>query len=506
MTYAAQQECELVLALRTFDTDAVSRTATVTNLPDVVAAVRDAGITRIVVEGVVRGLPPLHLRPSQHLVGGNQRATLVFLDDVDGVRLSQDNTLAGLDIRVSASRRAVFNDTEVEHLGTLRLHDITTTGRVQIVASNRVRGGAVTIEELDILEADTRALLERPELLGVGVLQGAITIWNQQPDEGVVISAELRGVRVGSDSSPVRGSGVLVAGSDRHGGQLKVSVLETDRVVTDSGIADGSSDTICGGVFVVYGAYVENVHTRGPVTTHGVNSMVLDNWGLVDLWDVEAPLTSYGPTGVGFVNFGTIKTLRVRAPIETHGVGGRGFNAYPLDDTLRGPTIGVAEFDTITTHGDGAVAVQVGQSIGRLVVHGDIRTRGGEGDSLVRGKITRVVAHAISVQDSGHLGELEVDGEVASTGAGAAAVDVRGEIGAMSVARGIQALGAGADGIQLNGGTLNLRGTRVRAADGAAVRVGASGSIQLNDVDARGEHGDVVTAHADDSVSGQGGQ
>ena len=41
---------------------------------------------------------------------------------------------------------------------------------------------------------------------------------------------------------------------------------------------------ITGGVFVVYGAHVKKVVNRGPVTTYGVNDMVLDNWGIVNEW------------------------------------------------------------------------------------------------------------------------------------------------------------------------------------------------------------------------------
>jgi hypothetical protein len=76
---------------------------------------------------------------------------------------------------------------------------------------------------------------------------------------------------------------------------------------------------------------VREVINNGPVTSYGVNDMVLDNWGVVDNWTAYAPLTSYGRSGVGFVNFGAITTLRVQGPIETHGVGARGFNVYRLD-------------------------------------------------------------------------------------------------------------------------------------------------------------------------------
>jgi hypothetical protein len=167
----------------------------------------------------------------------------------------------------------------------------------------------------------------------------------------------------------VRGSGVFVAGAGGSGGRLEVSVLETGHVFTDGGILDGSHDTISGGVFVVYGC------------------------------------------GVGFVNFGTITSLRLAAPVQTHGVGARGFNVYRLEGHA-GPSVETAEFDRIVTHADAAIGIQIGQPIGRLVVHNGIHTHGGAGDSLVRGVITRLSAHALSIQAGGRIGSVDISGAV----------------------------------------------------------------------------------------------
>jgi len=341
--------------------------------------------------------------------------------------------------------------------------------------------------------ADVRDRAERPALLGVGALQGAFTLWNQQPDSEVVVTAELRGLSAGRAGAPVGGSGVLVAGAmpDGSGGRLDVSVLETGPVVTDGGIAEGSHDRISGGVFVIYGAHVREVINNGPVTTHGVNDMVLDNWGVVDNWTAYAPLTSYGRSGVGFVNFGSITTLRTHAPIETYGVGARGFNVYRLDG-FAGPTVDTVDFDQITTHADAAIGIQIGQPIGTLIVRKGIHTEGGAGDSLVRGVITRLSAHALSIQPGGRVEAVEVGGALASTGADVVAVDVRGEVGTMHVAGGIYAGGAGADALRLEGGTLSLHDTEVSASGGAAIRLTANAGIQLSGVHAKGAHGDVV--------------
>ena len=138
--------------------------------------------------------------------------------------------------------------------------------------------------------------------------------------------------------------------------------LETDAIYSDGGSAPGTPDQITGGAFTVYGAHVDTVRNRGPVTTYGVNDMVLDNWGVVDRGTAEAKITSFGPSGIGFVNFGILQELKVNAPIETFGQGARGFNVYT-------GTVNLADFDRVVTHADGSVGIQISQPIGRLVVH-----------------------------------------------------------------------------------------------------------------------------------------
>jgi hypothetical protein len=67
----------------------------------------------------------------------------VFGTGVDGVRLTRDNEISGLRIYADPDRRAVFNDTAVQTLGTIRLGGLIVTGQVQIVARGQVRAGHV---------------------------------------------------------------------------------------------------------------------------------------------------------------------------------------------------------------------------------------------------------------------------------------------------------------------------------------------------------------------------
>src|SRR6185437_10997819 len=88
----------------------------------------------------------------------------------------------------------------VANLGRIELRNVMTTGRVQILARDKVRGGRVDVNGLDIIAADTRAEKERPHGYGVYVLHGAFTLWNMQFDDSVLVSANLVGPRISLDT------------------------------------------------------------------------------------------------------------------------------------------------------------------------------------------------------------------------------------------------------------------------------------------------------------------
>jgi hypothetical protein len=274
----------------------------------------------------------------------------------------------------------------------------------------------------------------------VQVVPGAFTLWNQQIDPAVTITADLTGLVVGRPGAPVHGSGIFVSGAGETGGRLIVSRLETGAVDSDGGIAPGTADRIAGGVFTVYGAFVDHVCNRGPVTTYGANDMVLDNWGTVDRWVAEAKVTSHGPSAIGFVNFGTIGTLTVKAPIETFGQGARGFNVYS-------GTVHVAEFDRVVTHADGAVGIQISQPVGSITVLRGLETFGSVGDSLVKGVVMQLPATAFSVKPGGSARKISIAGGLISHGAGIDPLQIQGTIESLEIVGGFGPLGGGFAGI-----------------------------------------------------------
>jgi hypothetical protein len=415
-----------------------------------------SGETSIEVQGEISGMPMITIGPGVSLNGGSLRFS------AKGVRLTSDNTLTAITITTAEHELAILNDTTVSDLGTITLRDVTATGQVQLLIRDSIRAGHIEVDGLNVVTADLRGRMERPHGFGVDAMQGAFTVWNQQADPAVQITSQILNVSAGTAATPVRGSGVFVGGHGDWngmadgGGVLNVSTLSTGEIHTDGGIAPGTPDLISGGVFVISGAFVENVINQEPVTTNGQNDMVLDNWGSVQTWTAKAPVTSNGPSGIGFVNFGHIDLLDVQAPIETNGPGARGFNVY--DGSLR-----EARFASIATHGDGSVGVQVSKDLPILEIAGDLTTGGGEGTSLVKGVQVVLKAIALSIKPGGHIGSAKIGGKIATAGDGVTAVEFEGHIETLAVTGGITTTGADSDGVHIIGADTILGGITITA-------------------------------------------
>ena len=419
-------------------TEAQNRTqraqAIITTAESLIAATKDTSVRQLIIEQDLEALPTIALLPGQELRSKGARSTLTFLPDSDGLQVSANNCVVDIDLRASSDKRALFNSCEVTDIGRIELRNISTVGRVQILAADKVRAGHIEINGLDIISADTLSEVQRPHEYGVEVLQGAFTLWNLQPDPEVILSANLIGLSAGRLGAPVLGSGIFVGGAGEKGGRVNIQHLETEAVYIDGKIAPGTPDQISGGVFTVYGAYADVVVNHGPVVTYGTNDMALDNWGVVDRWIAKQKILTLGASGIGFVNFGKLGELRVEAPIETYGQGARGFNVYA-------GTVEVAQFDRILTHGDGAVRVQISQPIGELRVARGIETLGGSGESLVKGKLKYLSAVALSIMPGASARSVVIEGGLKTNGKDIAPLEQHGSIDTLKISGGFVAVG-----------------------------------------------------------------
>jgi hypothetical protein len=405
-------------------------TVTVSTLAEFFVAIEDEEAAIVALDTDLTSVPSFTLPPGKSIQGRGTDVRILFAQDQDGLVLTRDNRIVNLRLETQPERRAIFNDTSVTSFGTMRLRDVTTVGRVRILARDAVRNGRVEIDGLDIIAADTRAEAERPHGFGVSVLQGAFTLWNLQLDPNIQIEASLLRLSAGREKVPVHGSGIFIGGAGAGGGGVQVSQLETGAIYSDGGIDPGTADVISGGVFIVHGCHAGTVRNHEHVTTYGPNDMVLDNWGEVDVWIAHAPITSFGPSGIGFVNFGALHDLRVEAAIETFGKGARGFNVY--DGTLD-----LADFQRIVTHGDGAVGIQISKPVGRIVVRSGIETFGGVGDSLVKGVVTKLSAAALSIKSGGVVQSIDVSGGFKTNAPGSTPIDIEGSVASFRVSDGI---------------------------------------------------------------------
>lgn len=382
---------------------------------ELLEALRETGPQIIRVHGGISDAPTLSLGPGQELEGAHAGASIRFDPDVDGLEITSGNRVANLALTASPDRRALFNDTSQPTLGRIVLDHLTLHGQLQIIASGRLRSGELRAADIHIRAADTRTRKERASGNGVWVLQGAFTLWNQQPAAESVITATLDHVRIGAPDAPVCGGGVFISGhAERNAGRVLLDRVAVESIYADSGLAPGTTSLVAAALFILHGAEAERVTCAGSIETLGANCVALDNWGIVDTWTAASGLRTHGPSAIAIINAGRLNILEIRGSIETFGEGARGMSIYA--DT------GSVELGTVVTHGNAACGVHITRPMERLVVREGIATYGESGESLVKGHITRMPADGLSVCRPATIDTLEILGTIKVHGRGAAAI------------------------------------------------------------------------------------
>lgn len=376
--------------------------------------------THVVIEvaGRLHNLERFPLLEGSSLVGITSGAELAFKPDSDGVSLTANNTLQNLTLRSDPSRLALSLEPTTSALRQLKLQHLVVYGRLHLESSTAMTADLM-LNDIQVHDGDSTSDLHRPSGYGVEVVPGCLTIYNRctNPQSRWTLRAE--NLSGGTQDRPLRGSGIFIFGGmtvpadadpqggpapTSPGGTIDLKLLTTGEIHTNGNIPPGVSNLISAGVFVGSGVKAQQVINNSPVTTYGMNDMVLDNWGNVRLWLAKQSVASHGTSGIGFVNFGNLQTLIVQGELTTYGEGARGFNLY--DGTLA-----YAEFKSITTHGNGSIGIQTSKPFGSILVLGDVITKGGRGNSLVRGAILQLDAHALSLKPGTSGKELIVVGQ-----------------------------------------------------------------------------------------------
>ncbi|SFN40589.1 hypothetical protein SAMN05421594_2627 [Chryseobacterium oleae] len=339
----------------------------------------------------------------------NGEFPLLSFDNNDGIGLSANNTIADLNIHAAVNKKAVFSAFTQSNLGDFLFKNLLISGQFSFITKDEFENADITIEGIDIIASDSRNYLEQPQKYGVNVLQGALTIYNLSSSEKSKITLTAKNISIGRKNAPVSGSGIFIAGFGDEGGKTIIEMLQTNAVYSHGKIPSGVADFITAAIFIANGTDANEIVHNGEIITYGVNDMVLDTWGKVKNWTCNAPVISYGPSGVGFVNFGIVENFTANAPLETYGLGARGYNQY--DGTIENVT-----FDSVSTFGDGAVAIQISKKIGKLTVHKNAATHGGVGNSLVKGKNILLPAISLSIKEGGEVDQIKIGGNLQTFG------------------------------------------------------------------------------------------
>ncbi|MER6936253.1 hypothetical protein [Nocardioides sp. NPDC000441] len=421
----------------------------------------------IVVDGDLTNVPSFALAPGQNLTASSSGGSIAFAPGSDGVQITQDNRVSNLRLATDTTQRAVYNDTTVENLGEVALHDLQAVGQVQLLIKDDVSGGDVKVDGLDVVAADTSA---QTGLVGtffaapLEAMQGAFTLWNSQSDPSVVVTADLQDISIGRPDSPVRGSGVFVTGAfplfvdadnvetfgdtlhqqsvNPSHGSIEVNRLTTGDVHTQGSTTFYRGNAVGGSVAVFDGPsapVAQGIKVKGSVTTAGLTNGGINIYSDLDKLKVADDITSTGPNGFGVVTWPHIGSIDVDGRLETFGTGSRAFNAYAGE-------VAEAEFGQIVTHGDGGVGVDVFRPIGKLVVHRGIQTSGGTGTSLVLGVLKPLQASAIGAAElNGAIDKVYSGGPISTSHADVSTVHVGAEnsIGSLCATRGVQSDPAG---------------------------------------------------------------
>lgn len=342
-------------------------------------------------------------------VKGKGENTFVSFISGGGFILEGNNQIKDLYIQTSYDKRAIYIDSKLEDLGKISLKNLTVTGVVQLLTRQNNKKLDLDIDGLDIVGADARNFPERPMKYGVNVYQGALTIYNFNPDQDSLIKVKATDIKMGRKNAPVIGSGIFISGFNDESGKVEVEKLTTGEIHSNGMIPAGQPNLITGGIFIVYGAHAKEIISNGPVTTYGTNDMVLDVWGQVDSWITHDKVTSLGTSGIGFVNFGYVKKFEARDIVQTFGAGARGFNQY--DGTIED-----AYFEEIRTIGNGSIGMQFSKPVGSIRIGKGVTTYGSLGQTLVKGVIMELKADAISVLDGTEIKELTVEGDLTTNG------------------------------------------------------------------------------------------
>ena len=243
----------------------------VSSSAELMQAVRERK-TEIVLTRSVTLASPLYLRPEVSISAKAQEdgslPRLIFSHS-DGLILSGSSQIKDMILMTRQDKKAIqiLAQQSEEDFGQLILENLKINGQVSLIFRAPTLKASVKVNDVHVINTDTRAYLEQPQKYGVNVLQGAFTLYNFNPNQDSQIEASIEGLAIGLPDQPVWGSGVFISGFGDQGSQVHVDRLQVNDIYSTGVLPQGVADYITAGMFISYGALVDELIHDGVTMT-----------------------------------------------------------------------------------------------------------------------------------------------------------------------------------------------------------------------------------------------
>ncbi|MGL4293715.1 MAG: hypothetical protein ACRCSQ_09090, partial [Bacteroidales bacterium] len=340
----------------------------INTVEELVAASQDRTARYLILRNDLENVPSINLMPFQSLNGEFDGRKIVFKSGVDGFCLSKGNELKNLMIEASPDKRAIYQDPEMESLNTHHLTRISVTGQISFIVDNRTKKGRIEASFVHVKNASMIHLTDCPNRFSVDMMQGAFTVWNKSEDN-TEIEVDITHFSCGGETNPIKGSGLVLCGTEQRMGSVLVNILSCGHIYTKGEIGKGVANLVAAGIGICYRTLVKHMDVYGRITCYGGNEMGLYNWGVIEHATITDRIETHGANGCGFINAGNTGKINFMHEIETFGTGARGF--YMFNGAAKD-----IHFDRIVTHGDAASAIQFDRYIDRISISRGIEVFG----------------------------------------------------------------------------------------------------------------------------------
>lgn len=261
----------------------------------------------------------VQLAPGVTITATREKLGFLSFPYGDGIGIQANNTIKNIVIQTKVDGRAIYVNSLKKDLGKIQLKNLRITGQIQILLRGHNQNLDLTMEQVDIIAADTRLRMEKNLANQLSVSQGALTLFNCSSQSDSIITATLKNITIGRHEAPVIGAGIFIAGFNETAGKVKVDFLSHGDIFSNGMIQDAQLHKSSGAVCILEGVHVKEILSEGPLTSYGAHDHVIYNWGTVDRWTVKGAVRSHGQHAEGLLNKGEIGFFKAEKMVETFG-------------------------------------------------------------------------------------------------------------------------------------------------------------------------------------------